>query len=159
MLAHQIRELIIKPALEVVGLWSQAAEILVYGTGMIESAYEDIVQQPKGPALGFYQMEPATYKDHCVWLRTPINKALLPRILATCFYEILPTDPKELASNIKFATLMCRIDYRRVKDELPAANDALGMAKYHKKFYNSSLGATRIEKSQPIFQKIIDGEL
>ena len=159
MLAQQIRELIITPAFQSVGLWSESSDILVYGTGHVESGYRDIIQQPKGVALGFFQMEPATYLDHRHWLTRGMGRKYLKPILALCYYDILPTDPMFLCSDIKFAALMCRIDYLRAKPDLPNPNDAMGFANYHKKHYNSYLGKTHVLDSVNVFQQVIDRTL
>ena len=50
---------------------------------------------------------------------------------------------------------MCRFHYLRVSEALPAANDAQGMANYHKKYYNTNLGKTDVNQSVIEFQNII----
>ncbi len=50
--ATQLRQMVIKPALEKLGLWSTAAEELVLGTTIVESALAYIRQHGDGPALG-----------------------------------------------------------------------------------------------------------
>ena len=58
--AKQLRELVIKPALLEIELWSEAAEELVLGTAIVESRLSFIKQLGSGPALGFWQIEPDT---------------------------------------------------------------------------------------------------
>lgn len=158
MISKDIREYIIRPTLQVVDMWSDAAEVLVYGTGMVESGF-NAIRQTTGPALGFYQCEPATYKDLGQYIRINFAKGLLDKILSACYYECMPVDPAELMSNIKFATLICRIHYWRVRAKLPNANDANGLASYHKMYYNSAKGKADVERNTEIFQRIINGEL
>ena len=63
-IAKQFRELIIRPALEAIGLWSQTAENLVLGTAIHESGnFKYIKQVGGGTALSFYQIEPVTADD------------------------------------------------------------------------------------------------
>jgi len=160
-LAKQIRTNIIKPTLQITDLWSPSAEILVYGTGMIESNYESLVQMdsPVNGGLGFFQLEPSDFMDLSRSLKNAANKVLLGSILAACYYEMLPVDPRRVISDIKFATLLCRYHYGRVSTRLPDEADAAGLAEYHKTFYNSALGAADVAKNTITFQSIIDGGL
>ena len=61
--ASQLRELVIKPALSEIELWSPAAEELVLGTAIVESRLSFIKQLGSGPALGLWQIEPDTHRD------------------------------------------------------------------------------------------------
>ena len=51
---------IIKDSLEFINLDSEDARDLIYKTGKAESGYKTLQQYGGGPALGFFQMEPAT---------------------------------------------------------------------------------------------------
>jgi len=53
---------IIKWTLEYLGMYSEDAAKLVYRTGMAESGYRAL-RQRGGPAVGFFQVEPATMID------------------------------------------------------------------------------------------------
>ena len=62
MKATQLREQVIAPALAKIDLFSPEAVALVLGTACVESQCgEYIKQMGKGPALGIFQIEPATY--------------------------------------------------------------------------------------------------
>lgn len=161
MLAKQVREYIIAPSLRVANLWSEAAEILVYGTGMVESNYEYICQigNPSDGGLGCWQMEPSDFKDLCKWLDLFPQKNIKNNILSCCYYMSMPIDPGVLMSNLKLAALLCRAHYYRCPEELPSASDAKGMADFHKAYYNTSCGAADAAKNTEIFQGIIDGKL
>lgn len=161
ILSKQIRQYVIVPALKIADLWTDAAEILVYGTGMVESNYEYIMQigAPVDGGLGFWQMEPSDFADLSKWIKFQKTKPLLNNLLAASYYDHLPSDPQTLVSNMKFACLMCRLHYYRVPYPLPSANDAAGMAEWHKQYYNSALGAADVAKNTDIFQGIIDGHL
>jgi len=160
MLATEIRKLIIEPALRVTDLWSLESEILVYGSGWVESGY-DAIKQHGGPALGFFQCEPATFSDVCTWLRYGPNRVLREHLLDACYYVSMPVDPMVLAHNIKFAALICRIHYLRKSEPLPSlkvGNPGLAFAKYHSKNYNCG-GKANVERNALVFQQIIDGKL
>ena len=62
--AQQFRNLIIEPTLEAIGMNSTSAVELLLGTMATESWAGTYIKQIKnGPALGVYQMEPATHDD------------------------------------------------------------------------------------------------
>jgi hypothetical protein len=161
MLAKDVRKYIIVPTLQITGLHSDSAEILIYGTGYVETGYDYLVQMgnPKNGGIGFWQDEPSDFNDIVTWLKNGFNKTMMDRVLSACYYTIMPSDPMALASNLKLAVMFCRLHYYRVKQALPEPTDAAGMAQYHKKWYNSSLGAADVDKNTEIFQKIVNGEL
>ncbi len=133
----QLRELIIQPVLKSMNLYSQEAEDLLVGTCAQESKAGTYLAQIKGPALGIYQMEPATHRD--IWNRyLGSNRDLMRSLLGICRLQYMP-DAGTMIHNLYYATAMCRVHYRRVPDEIP--KDLVGQAKYWKEFYNSPLGA------------------
>jgi len=162
MLANEIRKYVIVPTLQIANLWSPSAEILVYGTGMVETNYDHLMQfgAPKDGGYGFWQEEPSDYDDLKKWLRMQSEaRPYLTNTLTACYYESMPVDMMVFASNLKFACLICRLHYYRVNQPLPKSNDAAGFANYHKEFYNSMLGKADVDKNTEVFQKIIDGKL
>ena len=58
---REIKE-IINYALDGLNMNSEDAASMVYRTGMAESGYRNL-RQISGPALGFFQVEPATVRD------------------------------------------------------------------------------------------------
>ena len=137
------RELIVRRTLERIGLWSQAAENIVFGTAVHESLLYHLKQQ-SGPALGFYQIEPATHRD--IWdnyLRYHGNLAL--NISGLLGGGIGKGSDEDLIGNLYYATAICRVKYYRSSDPLPAADDIEGLAKYWKKIYNTRLGKGKVE--------------
>lgn len=52
----------IAPVLDKIGLWSHSAEELVFRTAIVESGLTYYKQHGKGPALGLWQIEPATHE-------------------------------------------------------------------------------------------------
>lgn len=146
--AGQLRELVIRPALKEIGLWSQAAEELVLGTAAHESHCGRYLHQVKGPALGIFQMEPATYKD--IWERWLPGQGELADDLIRIGSLGSPPYGVPLADvmvfNLMFAAAMCRVFYRRIKAPLPPAGDLAGQAAYWKRYYNTELGKGRPEQ-------------
>lgn len=123
---------VVRPALQLVGIWSDAREQIVLGTGACESAYKYVKQIGDGPALGWFQCEPATHKDLLTNYVYP-RKDLLHRLRMLC--EGLERDGALIAFP-QYAAAVCGIHYLRAKGALPAAGDAQGMAEYHKSRYN-----------------------
>jgi len=142
----QFRTYVVKPVLEYLDMYSPAMENLIVGTALQESKLTYMKQLDNGPAIGVFQMEPATYKDHYTnylvynhGLRTKLDG------LRTGLYD---DDAQELAGNLYYATAMTAVHYkRRLKDApLPAPADIAGLAKVYKKFYNTPLGKATEEQ-------------
>lgn len=130
------------------------AEALVLGTAMVESNLEYLHQVGGGPAIGLWQMEPATFYD--------IQRNYLAHRPAIAL-PYLPEGPpdgmrnsaQELHGNLYLGAAMCRIHYKRVPEALPALN-YMSLATYWKRYYNSMLGAGTIEKAIPHFERAMD---
>jgi hypothetical protein len=112
---EQLRIFVVRPTLEALDLWSQAAENLVIGTAAQESHLTYIDQKepagrrPRiGPGLGLWQMEAATHDD--IWhnwltakpaigvrvLRSPASGRRPPRhfpSIPACWFTICATAP------------------------------------------------------------------
>lgn len=152
----QVRYEIVRPVLKSLSLWTPAAENLVLGTGITESRLKYIKQIGKGPALGLWQMEPATHND--LWTSyLYYNEALaaLVRQYAPRAYPGTYPPAEHLKDSLKYAAAMCRIHYRRIKAAMPE-NNAVSLAVYWKKYYNTPLGAGTVEKATPHFAMAVD---
>src|SRR5262249_9508472 len=136
----QVKALVVRPTLTLLGLWSQAAENLVLGTGMTESNLVYLKQVGGGPALGLFQCEPATHDD--IWKNyLDYNPTLTKRVESLMFKSYHGPKYNQLVPNLAYATSICRVLYLRIPDPLPDANDAHGMAAYWKQYYNTPAGA------------------
>ena len=114
-----------------------AAEALVIGTALAESGLRRLVQQGGGPALGLYQMEPATHDD--IWRSYLAFRPPLRRLVADIGGRATRrTD--DLVWNLAYATAMARIHYWRAAPPLPGASDLGRQARYWKRFYNTEAG-------------------
>ena len=155
MLIDDIRTYVVRPSLQCASLWTQAAEVLLVGTILVETGAEHLMQV-HGSAYGLYQIEHDTHKETKVWLSNRMNKNMIDRVLATCCMAMLPSDDEPLVYNLRYATLIARIIYYRNKNPLPAAQDASAMAEFHKMVYNTAKGKADPVKNTPIFQRVID---
>ena len=147
MKAKQLRELIIRPLLEDLaysGLikYSPAAEDLLIATACAESQCGHYIRQETndgyGPAMGVYQMEPATAHD--------IYRSWIKYRPSLYFYY------DKFSGNLycmEYATFMARVHYYRVSEALPAHNPNIdvyltSLGEYWKKYYNTEKGAGTI---------------
>ena len=137
----QIRD-IIEWGLKEMGLHSKDAVDLVYKTGNAETGYRHLKQMGGGPAIGFWQVEPATLidiMDNYVKYRPKLEKRLISLGFDRRDIEV------RVMSNIALQAVFCRLKYKRDKHALPLIGDLLGQAKYWKRVYNSHLGKGTIE--------------
>jgi len=137
----QFKECIIIPTLQHLDPiipYSEAAVELLMGTAIVESGLVYLRQLGRGPAVGVYQMEPATHDD--IWehyiayrYREVDEEKGLCDLLAS-------SDAQDMVGNMNYATAMARIHYYRVSEPLPEAGDVEAMAHYWKTYYNTSAG-------------------
>jgi len=149
----QLRNLIVKPPLDFMGLGGLSAENLIIGTGIIESRLTYIKQTP-GPALSLWQIEPATYND----LRTRSclkYPKIVSKMLQFLKMDMLPFKADYLAGNLYAAVMIARMKYYFDRDPLPAADDFEAMALYYKRIYNTYKGATDIKVASAIFRSVV----
>jgi hypothetical protein len=137
MIDHeQLRKHIIRPTLKFFNLFSKSAEELLILTCAQESKGGTYLHQIKGPALGIYQMEPATHDD--IW----INFLKYATKLRNDIYSYMDIETMDIPSkylmvgNLYYATIMSRLHYLRVSEDLPGSSDVVGLAKYWNKYYN-----------------------
>lgn len=123
--AKIFRDRIIEPVLNDIGYYSPAAANLLLGTALHESGALRYVHQDGGPAMGAYQMEPATLAD-LFENGLGSRKHLLMRYSEGA---LLPTDPVNLY-NVRYATVAARLQYYRQPEALPDADDLDGLAAY-----------------------------
>ena len=142
---QDFRDHVIAPTLHRLRLWSAEAEELLLGTALAESGLRRLRQLGGGPALGVYQMEPATHADIWRWLRR--RRPLLADDIAALTAETNLSGSLEraphLVTNLAYATAMTRAHYLRVRMPIPRGPDA--QARYWKRSYNTPLGAGTVD--------------
>lgn len=144
---------VVTPTLHAQGLYSLAAAQLVTATAVHESQSGHYLRQVNGPALGIFQVEPATHRDLFEnFLRyQPTHRRNLLR-LAACLYpdERERLDIKQLEhqliTNLAYAAAVCRLCYYRKAEPLPPANDPIAQARYWKAHYNTPAGRGTVEQ-------------
>jgi len=134
---HQFRRHVIRPSLIRLRLHSPAAEALLLGTAIAESGLSALVQTGGGPALGVYQIEPATHAD--IWRNyLAFRPVLAARVLSLAAAGV--GAPGQLVWNLGYATAMARLVYRRRPEAMPAAADIPALAAYWKAHFNTVAG-------------------
>jgi len=151
MLIKQLRDYVIRPSLQITDLWSQAAENLLVMTLCAETQ-GIYFKQESGPAIGIFQIEPNTHKSVIQTLNHALNVKINERILSACFYNIHP-GPDALLHNLRYATLIARIIYRRSEQPLPREDDIPKLAEYYVKYYNAG-GKATVERTIKIYMEL-----
>ncbi len=142
-MGNTLRE-VITAALTLYGLPSspQAIELLIM-IAAHESGGFTYCKQVRGPALGIYQMEPATFYDVKDYLkRTERYPALLR-------YH----NPERLIFDINYATAMARAFFLRIPEPIPNIEDKEGLARYAKKYWNTELGKATPQQYLTAYQQ------
>lgn len=145
---------VVRQALSHIGQWSEHAEELVMLTAAAESNLRYVVQIGGGPARSHFQIEKATERD-IFDNYLAYRKDLRQRVIELRDLTPLSSDP--LRDNPLYSAALCRIHYRRVPERLPFKDDVVGMAKYHKKYFNTSQGKAEVMNTVRKYHKYILG--
>lgn len=135
--SEQLKEYIIEPVLEALDMKSKAAINLLLGTAAAESRCGYYLHQVKGPALGIYQIEPATHSDV---IKNYINYRPMVASVIDKLKGPYSLD-RNLIGNLYYSTAIARLIYYRSPHKLPSANDIEGLGAMWKEVYNTHLGA------------------
>lgn len=154
---------VLRPTLTEMSMWSPSAEKLLTMIAAHESLGLKHRVQVQGPALGVFQMEPATFKDLLQTYLGQVNPGRRERLA-----RFLPDEPEDLAEafedlaegraeihpglldalrdNDPFACAAARLQLARVAEPLPDVEDNEGLAHYAKAHWNSVLGKAKADK-------------
>jgi len=149
----QLAEHVVRPVLLDLNMWSDSAEVLVIGTGIAESNNREL-HQIGGPAIGFWQMEPTTHDD--IWETYLKYRQETARDVAQWACKNQPLNANQMHGNLYYAVAMCRLKYKRDKARLPSCHDHEEMANYHKRVYNSQLGAANPKRTKHDFAHVFE---
>jgi len=141
MNAQQLHDHIIKPTLKYMGgrYNSVEARFLLLCTAAIESDCGHFIKQVGGPALGIWQIEPATHNDiwqNCDALKSDFGQVI--RNLAPLYSKLADND---LIDAPKYACAMARLKYSMTPKALPAYNGGTDLDldmfyRYYKTYYH-----------------------
>lgn len=146
---EQLRSLVIRPALNDLNLFSEEASELLIFTCAAESEGGTYIKQEHGPALGIYQMEPATYND--IWTNYISHKQGLKLQLLHNFNAPVMPDEYRLIYDMRFATAMARIHYLRFPEPLPSLYDHEALWNYYRAHYNTVKGHADRDKAIQVY--------
>lgn len=137
-----LMELVIRPTLQALEMYSISAEELMLGTAAQESKLGYYLKQiGGGPALGIFQMEPWVHDD--VWDNyLKYKKDIASKVSALAGR----LGPKEMIHNLNYATAMTRVNYYRHPEKLSYPGDISGHARYWKKYHNTTKGKGTVEE-------------
>ncbi len=153
--AQQLHDHIIKPTLQYMGgnYDSKDARFLLLCTAAIESKCGYYIKQIGGPALGIWQMEPATHDDifsNCDAINDDSEYGLKYNILllapAYNADEMCEAVHSDLIDSSKYACAMARLKYSMDKAPLPDHHDIKAVYDYYKRIYNTPAGASTYKK-------------
>lgn len=140
----QYASLILEPAFRFTGMYSLNAMYLMLRTALTESGLCHLRQLPFGPALGFMQVEPNTYRDVYRYLNT--RKDILEKILVHCNYKKFPEHTQNLVHDLAFNALVARVKYWMIPEPIPSYTNVERQAEYWKMHYNTKHGLGTVEK-------------
>ncbi len=153
---RQLRDLVVRPTLDAIGLGGPAAEELMIGTILQESGGGHWLHQlGAGPAIGICQMEPATHDD--IWRNFLHSRSDLAGKVQRLMVEaqVGEDGASEMAGNLYYAVAMARLVYARTPEPLPPAGDLAAQAAYYKRHYNTADGAATVAQYMANWQRAI----
>lgn len=136
----------------------EAVDLLMVTSAAESECGEYIKQLNNGPALGVFQMEPATlndlYDNYLFYKKDKLE--LLESFRCTDNREL------DLEGNIIFQIVSARLQYYRFKEKIPKKENfdhwspyILALASYWKKYWNTDKGKGTIEKTADDYARII----
>lgn len=139
--AAQFREYIVKPAL--VLCWDQAQvpatpfiHDLLIATAAQETLLGKWLHQVRGPALGVYQIEPASFHD--LMQNFVISNKRYNTLLEVAGGSGIAVN--RVIFDLRFATVIARLFYYRVLEPLPKATTFDTLWGYYKAHWNTTAG-------------------
>lgn len=135
------------------GLYTRDVEELLMFTCANESDLGTYrTQAPHGPARGIFQCEGATFNDiFANYLRW--HWALNQQV-TSCFTH-QPPMVDELVTNDIAAIMICRIQYLRAPEAIPAYTDIEGIWALYKLRYNTPIGAATHDIAMAAYKKYV----
>jgi hypothetical protein len=145
--AQQLLDFIIKPTLEYMGgnYDSKNARMLLLSTAAIESKCGYYVKQVGGPALGIWQMEPATEADISLNCDALMDNSFR-RSIGELMLDSVPVQGLDLIYSPLYACALARLKYSMDSEALPQYDNIRAVYDYYKRVYNTPLGASTYEK-------------
>jgi hypothetical protein len=139
--ASDFRQFVIEPALTQLATASipvsRTAGDLLMATAANETDLGTWLNQNPGPALGVFQIEPAS-------LASLMSRLSRPELIALQGIMTPQTIAAQLDTNLILAAAVCRLFYWQVPDPLPP-DTVSGLWSYYKTYYNTGAGAATMD--------------
>ncbi len=128
------------------GLYTRDIHNLLLGTAASESDFGFLNKQVKGPAVGIFQMEPATHND--IWEHWIGQKPKLKKHVEATMWKNVPKIV-QLRYNLNYQIIMAAVHYHRINSVTKCLDHKKfkdqkdykwWLAWVHKKVYNTKLG-------------------
>lgn len=148
LITNTLRRLAVKAGMPV--LYSADAVELLMMTAAQETLLGMYLKQIKGPAMGIFQIEPATHSD--LYSNYLVNHPQLKDAVDE-FYATGGGFEENMTGNLLYQIAIARAFYYRVPKALPPHTDADAMARYYKKYWNTYLGKATIEEAKTRYAK------
>lgn len=138
--ADEFRQLIVRDTLTAIDDWAPAHENLLLGTAAQESRRG--LNLKSGRLLGIYRISPNTHR--AVWDKYLLHYPdLASRVRGMAGQHSFIKDPHgELISNLKYATAIAWLIYRRAEQALPAGDDIPSLARYWHRHFRAKASAS-----------------
>lgn len=140
-------------------LYSKDAVELLMLTAAQETHLGRYLKQIRGPALGIFQIEPATLAD--LITNYLMYRGKLGKIVQSLYVKGLgmagtaDSVGLNMQGNLILQVVIARLIYRRVPEPLPDNRSHEAMAQYWKKYWNTSLGRGTVEEAVQNYQKYV----
>lgn len=151
---QQLLDFIIRPTLSAMAGKYDSIEsrYLMLCTAAIESNCGYCIKQIGGPALGPWQMEPATHED--IWTNCDVLKGYNSTPVRRVVYGLAPMGKcgdEALTASPMYACAMARLKYAMDSKRLPLYTgkpdlDIPAFYEYYKRVYNTEGGASTFDK-------------
>lgn len=128
---------VIRPTLEYLGDYSESAETLLAATAAVESDLGFHLKRLRSKGEGVYRISPRCHQ--LVWdkyLAKDPDLASKVRGLASQ-HEFLANPHLELTTNLRYATAIAWMIYRRTGQSLPAASDIKALGRFWRRHFHS----------------------
>lgn len=156
MNVNQFRAEIVAPTLRALDMHSEAAVRLMVGTALVESGLDYLRQIGGGPALGVFQIEPATARD-VLFRYLAMREELRRRVMDWLCYDplslthTLPSGgetqlERRLKGDLHLGCVVARLKYWMDPRPLPDASDIPNLGGVWKDVYNTKAGAGTVGK-------------
>ena len=119
-----------------------ATELLMLTAAQETHLGEYLFQLGDGPAMGIFQIEPATYEDLFENYLT-YREDLLGKLTDFNIHE--GNWKLNMKGNLVYQVVIARLIYKRVKEALPDMNSPASMGTYWKNYWNTHLGKGTVQ--------------